>query len=950
MSSGTFALQAVTFNDLHVSMIDGKGPKDIASYETKFKEKLTELRTFIKQPADSKFQELWAKTLANFAKTVLLNPTYEDRIFKEFNGHEFELRYGSLLGLYKELKTLYNSENIHQKNDKIFEPIDIAGKIQELTKQIISRQIELHRCYEGLSSKEQEKFSWEKIYNKTFKHILVDTSQRVLLVEKILSIWKRKEDPFLNLRSLVYRLSLININEDQTLFISTFKEIISSLKAIDIRSLEKIRFKELYRILCLFDFDQDQEECIFDALPKMKPIFSSAKSSKKKLPELLRVHFKRYSFHSYCKKLKAYQRADIQDEELLKRFESTIIFLGKSYSSGELEKKKWDKIYKYVAHLPLPMNKIKPILEIFPKYKKSNTSAASTGYISAAASYCYSFVNSLLHLPSTIASWKSTVGDGEATWKGDKYLKVLKGTQTWIIANEKSILEKLEDKNNPLVLKEKVEEIIEYFKKMKFPNLSLIKNPSIDDRRAYNDSLREMGKISLTKFRDALALPACDLAFARYSSLGVTSGCALVLIQLCDKRFTGIDIVTFIAEQMEDWIEIGLKKLAKEDTCYRHYCNRTVFPNPLEIDPEIIHEAIGKIPCELTSPPSHLFWAKIRNVVDINWDPHFDGAPPFPFAEIVLSGRKVQLVRFASPTNPSSGVNKEFLAFLKNKRFLLNCLLNSKGGYEARRTENLFALNSDTTTTFVTVFPVSSDSPLFNQEDEFADTTPEKSAFDTRVSFFKAIMNEIIPDEKSKVKINEPGNYLYPPCWVTEDFKKMIENCMQNTSEIFFDDAQKLTSMERRAFIKFFDVCLAFEFMKLTKAEYFAFLCNHSADRTGIFVTLMLKIILIALDKENDPIDPSQPDSYTWNQIMIAMIDGVPMIVAKREMNSFHTGLMEALKILKKDSVRQKIKENRDVFGIEDIQFPFAKNQNTSISSGKQEESSTYQSFPAPKS
>lgn len=936
--SSSFKLSPITFNDLHVSEITGyqflKAQKPEAhvheepeSYEDKFSEKIKHLRTLILQKnSDLNFKEAWKKTLDHFSKVKLLDSTYEDRLFAIFKDQEFELRYSSLLGLYRELKSLYNSAGDSH--------VKVAERITELTSQIIGRQEEFYTCFTSLPSEDQTSFSWEKLFNKSITHLLVNIEKKDknFLTDKITVIWKKNKDPIICLRRHVYGLSFISEKDASR---NAFEKVLVALQEIISQPLNEKNIKELHKIFRCIYFDDNQEKRIFDALSK----------STGNTPLLDQIRFKIFCFYSYCKKLKSLHRVNINADELLKQFEATVKFLGDCYSSGHLSKTDWDNIYDSCNLLPLSKDVKKGLLEIFPSYKIPT--APASGYI-------YTYSKYIVNLPYTLFSMlKSTVTDGEARWKGDKYLTILQDTRQWFLTNEKWITEQLEDKNNPQELKKKVAEIQKFFKEMTFPEIS--STSSIEERGAYNTTLREMSREYLAKLREALSMPECMRAFERYaSSTGNTVGCALVLMQLCHQRFTGINMVPFIAKTTEDMINIGLKLLAEEDTCYRHFLNREFYPKPLDIGTEMIHKAIEKVPSEYRTPQfTNLAW-KIRNVTDYDWDPHMQGAPNINLLNMTLkfpdkSVKTITWLRFATPTN-NSDINPEFRGFLQKKRVLLCSLLSNNVGYEAKRTEQLLNLNSNCT--FVTVFPVLN-SALFNQENEYADTKLDEPAFSTKSSFFNAIMKEIIPDPRSPLK---KGSYLFPDSWMDDEFKQLIDKCLSQTNDIFFSNAQTLTSKQRRAFIKFFDVCLAFALIQYSKVDFFAFLCNHSSDRTGIFVTLMLKILLIAFGKEHKPIYSNQPDAYTWNHILEAMIDGVPMIIAKREMNSFYNGLVEALEILEDRDVRERIIEYRDevVGAVSDFDFPFASlEESKSFSPGKQEKeekqvrgiNSTYQSF-----
>ncbi|QLH34817.1 MAG: hypothetical protein HWD61_00660 [Parachlamydiaceae bacterium] len=114
--------------------------------------------------------------------------------------------------------------------------------------------------------------------------------------------------------------------------------------------------------------------------------------------------------------------------------------------------------------------------------------------------------------------------------------------------------------------------------------------------------------------------------------------------------------------------------------------------------------------------------------------------------------------------------------------------------------------------TKVVVFPVKN-SDVFNG---YADEKEIEAKFTTRVAFEAEVTKKIFPN--SPDKLNEPGNYLFPEQWLTDDlFKKLIHECFENTYQIFFDNKEILVKKERIAFIKFFNVILALKLIQKQK-------------------------------------------------------------------------------------------------------------------------------------
>ncbi len=866
-----------------------KQANKIQSYDDIFNEKIKEFRALMQNGSHPDFDTTWHATIDNFSRVRFPEPKYENEIFNLFklSKDQFEWTNSRLLGDHMNLEVLFNSEG------------DVSERIKALTLKILDRQNLLHSIYEkslGMEGDFFKQFSWETIFHKMIENIL-DKTPFENSINKIIGIWNKSSrgNPLRILRCQVYCLSCLNVKETEVFSIA-FNAVKATLVEIA-TSPEKKNSKDIFEILSLVDFKDEHVKEIFDTDVKML------------------IDFKIDSFYRACKKLKIAAKTNVDDTILLFKVQANLNFLGTYYSSDQLEKSSWDVIYNYCELLPISNEKKKTLLEIFLHHKK---------LAPASSSYLYGIQNALLQLPNALwSSLTSKVKDGESRWKGDKYLTMLQSIRQWCEDNQAWINDMLNDHHdNTILLKNKVEAILTNVRDMKFPELPI--NPTQDQRRVYNAELRKMNREHLSSLRIALETEDCQLAFERFSAFGKeeTSGCALILMALCQHRFTGINMVPFMLKFMEEMITIGLKQLAEKDTCYLHFLNRNFFKNPLDIGNEMIHTAIEHVPEEHKTPLVSLLGWKFRNITN-NWDPQMQGSPNINLLEMYFKipkkpDQKVTWLRFSTPTN-SNKINPEFKAFILDKRVLLMSLQSSEDGAEATRTKKLLELNSNQT--FITVLPVSNSS-LFNQNKENADPSPDVSAFTTKVSFFNSIMEKIFPDQKTTQA--QANRYLFPKSWVgSNNFKAKVEECLNLTNEVFFNNLQTLTLSQRRAFIKLFDVVLAFMLIKHTKVEYFAFLCNHSADRTGIFVTLMLEMNLIAFSKENSPIEGQE--SHTWKQFQEAFIDGVPLIVAKREMNEFHEGLVEALEILKDENVRKKLREQRDkILGVSDFKFSFS--------------------------
>lgn len=882
-------------------------------------------------------KEIFQLTCANLHKKIALAHFFQikyeiedEELFKSFEDdklNQFELRKNRLLFLYNNLSKFYSTKE--------------SEKIQQLVDKIFNKQNELVACYEKLTKEQKNETSWDTVFKLNVEYFF---NKENVVLDKILSIWKKtnyENNCIAKLRAQIFNLYHLL---SEVPVESSFEEIISTLD--EILSKNKINdglLQSLWEIFSLVTLAPDKEKRLFETLSK-----SSGS------PEIqFEVKFKLFCFQHYCKKLRAIYTASqnskskvegkkaTEVDSLMQSLNKVLHSLGKHYSEKNLLRKDWEDVYHCLAAEQFPLAQKDSLLRIFLEYKESPSSILET-----APNFLWQLPWNIVALPFTLLqSFRSSVEDGEALWKGEKYLIILKSHQDWVLANDKNITEWLkEDKGNREGgLKEKVIEIITYMKEMKFPKIPLI--PTKKQKGKYNETLREKNETYLTMLRAALSLPEFNDAFESFSSIGSnkTRGAATILIQLCNQRFTGVNMVPFTTKLMEELIDIGLHHLSEMEINYKLYCNREIYPSSLSIGTEVIRKAVEKIPDEHKIPLFDALGMQILNKTNIKWDLHLQGAPSFYLLKMkFIENLDVQWLRFPSPTSSdlSDGIIPEFLGFIKDKRTLLCTLQSSDVEPEASRTKHIFGLNYiNSNKTTVAVFPVC-DSDLFNQTGEFADLKENEPRFPTRIAFFSEILKTIIPNPKSAN--SQKGNYMFPHHLLkNEKFKEMVEQCLNNTSDVFFNSAQELNVKQRRAFIKYFNVLLDFDLIKFTKSNYFAIFCNHSADRTGVLVTLTWKILLIAFEKEdqvafkiitktskNEDIERS----YTWGQVVEAFIDGPAMLIAKREMNEeYYVGLLEALEILKDADVRKKIIENREkVFGILGFEFPFSNQTVTS--------------------
>lgn len=917
-----------------------------SNFQEKFKKSFEHL-VFLKSKLDEpNYESAWQKSLENLT-LVNLPYEYEQKILAIFenNTEQFRFRALVLVEFYKKLKNYFEIKD--------------CERAVSISQEIFRRQEQLMQWYEGVK---EESFLestgrnvlWEKLFSKTLRYIL-NNEKKIKMASAIVSIWNKvapQDLPdALKLRKNVFAYSFIPAVKWPDMAFDGFINAVIEEYAKQTQVLNEAPLeRKFYKILSYTNFEEDHEKTIFEKL--------------KNFPKFSRVEFKLTCAYLLCAKLKAlhglkkfeietskkidlatmekdsetlkslsetlqlFRKDFVTDElekdssETLKRLVKTLNFLGNHFVANTFPRVRWAELCNYISNLAVSKETKKELLEVFKNYEKPPTLYRQlTDKLRYSKEYFWSFLGAT---------------SDESGWKGEKYHIMLQTIQKWTQDNKKGIEEKLTGVNPPPALTE----LLEYIERMSFPEF--FDNADKNQRRLVNDQLREMHTTYLTKLRAALDekfMLALDLS-TKYPHRKL-SGPTQILKDICDQRFMGANMIPFMAKLMESMITIGLQELSKTKIKYIPYLNTSIYPSPLDVGIEVIHEAIEAVPQEYKASLSSIFFSKLLNVSGIAWDPHMQGAPNYYLMDLMIKGdddkpKHVRWLRFATPTTDEIGVDgiiPDLRGFAHEKKILLCSLQSSIIAHEASRTKKIFGLNESPNFT-VAVFPMGDSSDIFAQKDGYADK--KEVTFNTFVGFSAAVVDRIIPDLNSKNTINAPGNYLFPPSILAdEDYKKRIQKCLDLTNHIFFNDAESLPSEDRCVFIKFFDVILALDLIRYTDSDHFAFLCNHSADRTGVLVTLLFKIILIAYGKEDEQIDPESGNPLTWRQVWSAFVDGQPIVVAKRGMNDFYDGLVEALKILDKTEVRKRIIEKREALGILGFKFPFATKKNENDNNNK---------------
>lgn len=613
-----------------------------------------------------------------------------------------------------------------------------------------------------------------------------------------------------------------------------------------------------------------------------------------------------------------------KDSENNKRFTDVKInldILATKYVKRLLDFDKWSGVLNQIVSMELPENLGVPLLEIFRQRREPTSMMRS--FTSGVKSY-----------------FGEKPMNGAPTWKGEKYNTFFESMQEWISLNSDWITANLlEDKDNSKAFIERVNQLLSYLKQIKLLTSEDFKKSLEKEITLYNKVKSEEYSEWTKMFREVLKQSEFKYAFERFVNHGPShaSGIALILKQMCDFRFTGMNGVAFIVHLMRQLIPVGLQELARTQREVGFLAEFALlkYRKVLEIPLDLQHEAIEGLPEDFKIPYLHLLGQKLQNVADVSWDPHLYGNIPYKFLYLKCQNAKeeekqVTCIRFATPTGPD-GIAPEFEVFLGNtynsndRRFLFISLQSSVDSFEVERTKKIFRLNKKPGV-FVVAFPVSGS--FYKQENEFSNN----SLYPTFTDFKQACIQKFIAFNKGKVEINTPGNYLIPSELLASGiFKHNLELCIDQVKEIFFPFTEVLDAADRRIFIRLFNIRFAFFLMSYTKVSMFGFLCNHSADRTGVYNALMLKLLTILFKAKDEIAFGEDSDAFTFEEMWKALVNGVPLVTAKRAMNERHDELTETLEIFDKAGVQERLLEHKGIFGITAMNFPDFKNQPVSI-------------------
>lgn len=611
-----------------------------------------------------------------------------------------------------------------------------------------------------------------------------------------------------------------------------------------------------------------------------------------------------------CKKLKALENN--QPQKQLKKVEKNLKALAEKYVKRSLDHDQWLEIFHYIKPLELPEGLYRPILEIFKVKKEPNTWLGSLASVSKKAWYG---VNST---------------QTASTWKGEKYDLYFNRILEWITVNERWITENLkEEKDNTKDLIKKVENLLQLFKDFKSSTKDN-SNLSTEEIIKYNSEQSEKYTSCIKTLREVLADSQFQYDFNRYLNHGpeYTSGCALILKELCNFRFTGMDNVPFIVKLMKEMIPLGLERLAstKREVAYLAERELLKYNNCLLLPLELQNDAIEGLPDGFKIPYLSMLGHQIQNKTNYEWDPHKMGNVPyrymrFEYSNLLNKKSHVDFIRFATPTN-SNGIVPEFEVFLRNsyrdtnRRIVLISLQSTVDSNEATRQSEILKLNGFDNV-FVAAFPVTGD--FYKQEGVYA----EPNLYPLFEGFKSAISEKFIAFNKGQIEFNKPGNYLIDPSLLNcVKFKKALGKCIDEVKEILFPYTEALDNEQRKLFLQFFNIRLAFFLIAYNEATLFGINCNHSADRAGVYNDGMMEVATILFDNKHEKAFGEGKEACTFQEMQNSMVNGVPLVVAKRAMNHRQDELEDLRELLRDPEVRQRLRDHKEIFRIEKMAYP----------------------------
>lgn len=613
-----------------------------------------------------------------------------------------------------------------------------------------------------------------------------------------------------------------------------------------------------------------------------------------------------------CNKLNVLKNED----EVLKLHEEVkkdLTALVQLYATRYLDIENWMGLFYHIQDLKLDPKLYIPLLEIFRRRRDPNSMSGTV--LSIFKKYY----------------WGRKSPQAVSTWKGEKYDTFFNSLQNWAVVNDKWISDNLkesEDNSNAMI--KKVKHLLDLLTKLK--SEKDITSLSKDEINEYNNTRRHDYIKFIENLREAIKDPEFENAFDRYLTLESWqgSGAMLILKEMCNFRLTGMEGVPFIVNLMTELIPLGFETLAIANTEVGYLAERQLleYTNPLRISLDLQQEAIAGLPESFKTPYLHLVGQQLKSGIDYNWDPHKNGNLPYAFLELDyvrnVNGNEetktVTFIRSATPTGPH-GINPEFKVALRNndpsKRFLFISLQSSIDSTESSRIEELMNLRRKGI--YILAYPVSGD--FYMQEGEFADD----ALYPSWLHFEQALMDKFIAyKKKGQVTINAPGNYLVPASWLASTkFKEGLKNCMEEVRNKYFPGKQVFTAEERRIFIKYFNIKLNFYLIEFTGATTFGYLCNHSADRTGVSNALMMDQLTTIFQNKEEVIFKVGEKNFTYDDMWRGLVNGVPLVTVKRPMNNRLNELTEALGFIEDHpEVKKRLEGDKKYLNVVSMRYP----------------------------
>lgn len=340
-------------------------------------------------------------------------------------------------------------------------------------------------------------------------------------------------------------------------------------------------------------------------------------------------------------------------------------------------------------------------------------------------------------------------------------------------------------------------------------------------------------------FRQALSTEQYQQIYLKMLQSGMQNSadyvCAMLLQELSLAFFTKISLHDFCAKLVHKMAEAG----ATETATVNLQGPFTERPFPSEF--QQVYKAIHAAPSSLKTSKVKRYLQALRGQMNFNYDPHLQENTPYLLHELLLSQpdgttKKVLSLRLGTPTvenifaslKQEARVTPEFNAFLQtytlaNKQHLYINLQNRvqrfHGFTEASRCLAIESLCREFPNTILII------------------TLAKNSEFYWQERRFRNIRQAIIFKELFKRQLSEADSgFFFSPSFRQDayfPFDQVIDQLLDYTHTMFFDNSETLHHQERLDFIEIFYTLLIEYCLEATQVDSFNISCRDGIDRAG---------------------------------------------------------------------------------------------------------------------